>query len=325
MNKKIFLVITTILLFIFLSLSGIALYQKFIIKLDIKIKNKNNIDNKKTITLTDSNNNIIGAYVCKYKNCDYAKYTTDDENYEFEYPITTPNIYKNVINNRYAFLYDYPNKEGKAIILYDILEKKEITTFKNFKNYYTDLENNKFIVQNQDNLWGIISLIDDYKILCDLKFNYISVKDTLDSESNNLIADRFVAKKDNKWMIIDENGNSISKTFDSMITSYNGLYISIINGSKYLVYDYEGNLMDNYEYDYINFISKYGIFVNNNILTIKDIEKNIKISEDIPLIINNYKNNNSFEINIENEQLIIKIKKDNLIIEKTYTYNLKQE
>ena len=324
MNKKIFLVITTILLFIFLSLSGIALYQKFIIKLDNKIKNKNNIDNK-TITLTDLNNNIIGTYVCKYKNCDYAKYTTDDENYEFEYPITTPNIYKNVINNRYAFLYDYPNKESKAIILYDILEKKEITTFKNFKNYYTDLENNKFIVQNQDNLWGIISLIDDYKILCDLKFNYISVKDTLDSESNNLIADRFVAKKDNKWMIIDENGNSISKTFDSMITSYNGLYISIINGSKYLVYDYEGNLMDNYEYDYINFISKYGIFVNNNILTIKDIEKNIKISEDIPLIINNYKNNNSFEINIENEQLIIKIKKDNLIIEKTYTYNLKQE
>ncbi len=316
MNKKnkifIFTTLTLIFIFSILAISGNVLDKKII----LYSKNQKAEIPKNVLTFKDNFNKIIGQYKCNYENCNFAYTTIDDNKYYLEYLISENHIFDEVINDRFVFIEDYNNENNRKTIIYDILNRKKFMEVDYIKNYNINLENNYFIYCINDK-FGILSLNDNGKILFSPIFDYIGVNNQVDVNSNKLLADKFVAKQDNKWMIIDLSGNALSILFDYPIANYNGLYITTYENGKYKLYDYDGNeYLKNNSLDYISFTAKFVNVVENKKLKVIDPKTNLILTSNILLEKDNYKYENSFIARLENNKYNITVLSDRGIINK---------
>ena len=305
MNKKVFITTTVILILFFIAITILSSFLNNQKSLNQEVK-KAEVPIK-TLTFKDSFNKTIGTYKCHYKNCDYAMTKIDDDNYNLEYLVSEEQIYEDIINDRFALIEDYNDENDRKTIIYDIQNNSEYMTVDSIKTYNVDLENNYFIF-SQDKKYGIVNLGDNPKILFNANYDYIGVSNQVDPTKNKLIAEKFAAMQNNKWMIIDLSGNALSPIFNFPIANYNGLYITTIENGKYKLYDYDGKeYFSNIDKDYISFTAKFVNIVRNKKLQIIDPATNKIIVNNISLEKENYRYENSFNIKIENNKLNILI------------------
>lgn len=323
MSKRniIYVIISCLLIIIIVSSTILSrTLKKQIDKKNEIQENLYNNDNK--LVFKNEFGKKVGDYKCRYSNCDYASTIYDDENYPFESLKSDEQTYNKIINDKYVLLYDYEDEADKKVLVYDFKNKSIVLKVDNIKNYNTDLENNYFIFEN-DNKFGLMKLDKKPSVVIKNEFDFIGVANIIEPSTNNLIVDKLLTKKDNKWMIVDLTGKNLSLEYDDPIVNYNGLYLIVYKDNSYKLYNYDGNefFKDN-KFSYINFVAKYVNIVENNMLRIIDPQTNKVIASNIKLENNNYSNDESYVTTIEGNTVGIDVISNNGEI-KNYTFNIK--
>lgn len=265
-NKKVVLITIIILLCIFAPLTIIG----FIFKdnrnlLDENPKHERYYNNY--IWFYDENDKFISKYECETEICKISVPTIDDETYEINY-------YKNgeikevpVVDNIHTFITD-----GSLIYLYNVTNGMKVSTYKSIKNYSTKLENDTFILQNEDGLWGAITVGDTLNRVLGFEYDFVGLKNNVNSE-NILSTEKFIVSKDSKWYIVDNSNNAISGYIDNPIIDYNDKYIFSKNGENIEIYSYDNfKYLNNFEVKKYIIEDEYiGIITDNFLLIYNDL------------------------------------------------------
>lgn len=210
---------------------------------------------------------LLSSYECQTEICELTTPTIDDGVYGINYfkNGTLKNVSKSY---KYTFITD-----GAVIYLYDVVSGKSLQTYKNLKNYNTNVKNNAYIVQNSDELWGVLTVNDMLGVVLPFEYDFIGLVENSANEDEILNTEKFVVKKDNKWYIVDENNSAISSHFDDPIIDYNNDYIFTKNGEIVKIYSYQGfEYINNYTVkDYILEDKYIGIITNNYLLIYENL------------------------------------------------------
>lgn len=205
------------------------------------------------LILLDENDTKIGSYECKNKNenkCRIA-YQNNEDNFDEErfvyedgtkIKFTTP-----IILNKYAFIYDNRDENNGMIFQYDMSENKIIENYKSVK-YYAFIEDEYLILENDESKYGLFKIEENgLTKLIDFKYDYLGIKQEEFKEYKEL-----VAKKDDKYLIVDIKGAEVSKKISNEIKSFNKKYIAVVDESGlYNVKDYRNNTIFKNEYNFL--------------------------------------------------------------------------
>lgn len=204
---------------------------------------------------------LVGTYTCETTACDYAKETIDDNNYVLDYyednsiePIT------GLYNHRYVFISDTADK----VILYDALKEEIISEFLAVKNYTIGLENDRFIVKLDNNLWGVIDLSGEFpNRIISYQYNYIGVQNQIINDGLKLESDLFAVYVNNAWKIVNSQEVLLSTDFTEPIFKYDNNSVITKQNNMYHLYDYSAKKILEKDYKYANYLDKYFLLVDN--------------------------------------------------------------
>lgn len=293
-NNKVTLLSIIILLCLFLPLTIIG----FIFKDDRNLLDENpkhDLYYKDKIWFYDKDDKFIGSYDCQTEICELASPTINDDIYNIKYYKGDLNVVS-MIDESYAFITD-----GSVINLYDIKLGAVLESYNSLKNYNTLVENNTYIIQKKDGLWGALTI--DSNLGPVLPFNYDYIALTNNTENDVLQADKFIVLKDSKWYIVDNNNSAISGYIEDPIVEYTDNYIFSRNSEQVRIYSFQNTeYLTNYKIkDYVVFDNYIGVVLENSLLIYNDLSANFIKN----IIIENSKVD--IKLEKENSKLIVKI------------------
>lgn len=212
--------------------------------------------------------NLLGTYSCLNNLCDYANETIDDNEYALNYYNDNKVDQIEMINNKYAFIIDSDsNSIGSSIPikLYDIESNKVISTIKAVKNYSIGIENNLFIIKNDSNKWGVLSVNDVISLVIPYEYDFIGLHKNTANNTNELESDIFVVYDQNGWKLISNINVDLTSYFSNPIYDYNATYVITKNNDLYYLNNYEGTPVISYGYKDIKFMGEYvGVLSSSN-------------------------------------------------------------
>lgn len=253
---------------------------------DVIIEKDNYRYENGNLILLDSNDNEIGKYKCENKEenkCRVA-YQNNEDDFDEE-----QNIYEDgtkfkfitpIINETYAFIYDSSKEEDGMIFLYD-LSKSEVVGKYNSVKYYSVNGREYLVIEDDESNYGLFKVTENgLEQTIDFKYDYLGVKK---EEMNNLSC--VVAMKDNKYLIVDENGKEVSKKIGNKIKSFNDKYIVVEDSSGlYNITDYRNNTILKDEYNYIILQENFLVAVkDNNKVLVLDYNETILQNKEITI------------------------------------------
>jgi hypothetical protein len=261
-KKKVFITII-VLLVIFLPLTICSLTLRI---LDEKNPRHKIIENPEhefkfnnKLYFYSSSGTLLGTYDCQNPDafCDYASNFDDDKLYGVDYH-QSEDAKIGLINNRYAFLIDAENKTNSKPFLYDVQNNRIYTTYYSVKNYGIGIENDLFIVGNDNLKYGVLSLQTEPLIKVKFDYDYLGIANLLNEDENKIMSDLFIGYRDKFWFLLDMNGAVLTSAIKKEIVSYNGKHIIVKDDQGYDVVDYEDNivLLDG-PYQKLSFTGKY--------------------------------------------------------------------
>ena len=202
--------------------------------------------------------NLIGTYECKTQKCNYVKGTIDDKEYSIDYYDKAEEKSIPYIAKRYAFLVDGSDE----VLFYDITGKNVVNTFSAVKNYGIGLDNDYYIIKDNNNKWGVMQIKDVAGKIIDYKYDFIGVQNEL-SEDSKLISDKFIVKDINGWKIINDKDADQSSYFINQINSFNNNFVITKNGNYYFINSLSGNLLSSVSYLYAKAMDNYVAVLDN--------------------------------------------------------------
>ena len=258
-NKKAVLIVIIILLAIFLPLTVLGVIYK---NMDPKKEENPNheFSYKGYLWFYDENDNFLSKYECMTEICEYATPIIDDTIYDINYyqdGIVKP---VEIIDNVYTFITD------GDVLLYDINRGVKLQGFKAIKNYYTNLTNNNYIIQNNDELWGVLTIGSVLGTVLPFEYDYIGLLDDV-NEDGILNSEKFITLKAGKWQIISSEKNALSTPINYPIINYTDEYIIAKDDNRYRIFDYEGKeYVSNFEISNYYLVDKYIVISNGNVM-----------------------------------------------------------
>ena len=204
--------------------------------------------------------NLLGTYSCLNNLCDYANETIDDGEYALNYYDDNKIDQIEMINKQYAFIIDSDsNSIGTSIPikLYDIESNKVISTIKAVKNYTVGIENNLFIVKNDSDKWGVLSINDVISVVIPYEYKYIGLHKNTANNIDKLESDIFVVYDDNGWKLVSNLNVDITGYFTNPIYDYNASYVITKNNDSYYLNNLDGTPVISYGYKDIKFMGEY--------------------------------------------------------------------
>lgn len=262
-DKRYSLIVIVILLIIFLPLTVLG----YVYKINHKAEENPNHDfyYQGKLWFYDESNTYISKYECLTEVCEFAKSSIDEEDNDINYYKDGTKDTLDNISNSYALIQD-----GNVIKLFDIEHGESIQDYLKVKTYNANLFDNVYIIENTNNIWGVLYIKDLVNVVIPFEFDYIGLKNELDN-NNYLITNKYIVKKD-KWYLIDKDNEEISSKFDDKIVDYNDSYI-VTYSNTYKIYDYEKHeylnniIIEKYmfENDYIGIISNNILYVYNDL------------------------------------------------------------
>ncbi len=248
----------------------------------------------------NENNELLSNYECRTVKCDLATTSITDGEYGINY-YKDGKLEKVLNNNKFTFI-----KDGALTYLYNVTSGTVLKKYLQVKNYNTKLEDDIYIIQNEDKLWGALSIGEVLSAVIPFEYDFISILNN-DVTSEYLKINNFIVFKDNKWYLIDKNNSVISSYYNEPIIDYNNNYIITKNNSKLRVFNYQGTeYLNNYNIsDYAFYNNYFGAVINNNIYIYSDLNSNYIKSLSVT-------NNGKLKIESTDNQIAIKIG-DNII------------
>lgn len=224
-ERKTTFICIVVLLVLFIPITSFSIYLKATGK--DKPKPKENLakefffENK--LWFYDDTGSLLGTYECENPTglCDYAGSKYLEDNYSLRTHPYKDMVKIKTIQNRYAFLVDSAAQKQDQIFLYDIVNhlSYKASPYLVVKNYDIGIENELFIIQNTENLYGVMQLKETPKMIIPFEYNLIFLQDQV-NEDGKLKADSFVVYRDGRWMIINQENEPISTTFINEIVAY---------------------------------------------------------------------------------------------------------
>ena len=326
-KKKIFLIIINLILLIIVGLIIFLVIKKNkseivkeIKKEDVILVQENYRYENGNLIFLNNKNEEIGMYECVNKDetkCFVAHYSAEDEfDIEKETLEDGSPILKRtpIINNNYVFVNDTKSNE-EQIKIYNIKTKKineEIYRLVKPANK----DNTSFILKNNLGNYGIINFNNEIKEKIPFNYDYLGFIPS--------ILNKYISKINNRYLVIDESGKTISKGLSGQVKYLNDNYIKILkDNKKYAVYDYNGHEIFN-NYDYVELFDEYAAVINNNKMILKFYDNNKLNEEEIVLDNSNYVSTKIYdkENNLKEEKKSFKIEeKNNLINIKIFKNN----
>lgn len=255
---------------------------------------------KGKIWFYDESDKFLSNYECQTELCEFTVPTIDDNLYGINYYNDGKLEKVDVIDNKYAFITD-----GAVIHLYNIESGTTLGTYKSLKNYNTNLENNTFIIQNQNGLWGALSIGETLSSVLPFEYDFIGLINKT-NEDKTLNTDKFVVRKNSKWHIVDVTDidpNVITGEIEDPIVNYTDNYVISKNMNKVRIYSYENyELLTNYNIKNYLLEDKYIGIITDNFLLIYD---NLNTSPLKSITLTNLTAKPSLELN--NNTLNVKI------------------
>lgn len=226
----------------------------------------------------DKNDEFLSKYECMTNICDYTTGIINDDTYSMKYYKEGNSPKMTLLDDKYTFLTD-----GSVIYLYDAQSGSALQTYKALKNYSTNINGDYYIIQNTDDLWGVLMVNEMLASVLPFEYDFIGLPNRILTE-NTLASDKFIVKKDNKWFIVNNKNNVISGYIDNPIIEITEDYIFSKDENKVRVYSY-----NNFEYltafqikDYILIDGYVGIITDNFVLVYKHLGENYIKSVTIP-------------------------------------------
>jgi len=233
---------------------------------------------KGSLYFLDENEKEIGSYACANKDEEkcYVAYNSSDDvldiarKYDEEGNVILERA--PIIDQDYVFVYDSENEEEPIINLYSIEEEivKE-------KYDSVELHEGNFVVVEEEGKKGLIKLDNGVAEVIEPTYeemHYLNGKDYV------------IVKKQKGYVAVDFNDKEASKYIDSnlVIKNYNDDFIVVSDGSKYAVYNFDGEELVS-GYDFATISGTFMVLVNGKELFIRDVD-NIKYNE-VPYKLNN--------------------------------------
>ena len=201
----------------------------------------------------DENQELLGTYPCTGE-CGYAKTIIDEDEYGIK------NYYQDgTLEHVESASKDYVIVEDAGNInLYSLNLAKTLVQYQALKNYNVKLKGNLILVKNNDK-WGLLSL-ENMQLVLPLEYDYLSLPSKI--ENDELLTDELIAKKDNKWYIIDNTGKEKNSGLNDPIISFNSRYMLT---DKNELYDYQNSKVNlDFAYKDIAIVDTYVVFVTND-------------------------------------------------------------
>ncbi len=288
------------------------------------VSKKNKVDG--VLFFYNDQEKLLGTYKCilSDKDCDFSSsHILEDDSNKYE------NIKMGIIDNRYVFIDEYKNKnteaEEKHVYLYDIVAKHIIAQYQNVryslklkneksKSEYGAIYSNKFIVE-KNNLWGIDE-VDKGKVTNFEDYNYKYIK--FDENTKLYILKEQV----NKWVIFNSNEKIKTQPFeeniDSLYYKNDKMYVIAYTRAdeysskrNYILYNQDGeNVLKKDNIDDLKSYEKFLVYTNDLKLYFIDYDGNEVINSYNLYYDDTYSAIKAYNINIKDNNLIIKLLKD---------------
>lgn len=282
-NKKGVLITIIVLLCIFVPITVIGfLGNSNISPLEDNPKHETYYDGH--MWFYDSNDKFLSKYECQTEVCEYTNPTIDDNTFGINYYKDGNVKSVGLISDKYTFITD-----GSLIHLYAVDTGTVLQNYRAVKTYNTNVENNSYIIQDSNGVWGVIGISNNLSSILPFEYSFIGLGNNF-NEYGILAADKFIVQKDTKWYLVDNTNSALSGQIDDPIIDYNDNYIFSKNQDKIRIFSYE-----NYEYltnytikDYIledkyigiitdNFLIVYENLGNNYLKSVTLTDKNAKV------------------------------------------------
>lgn len=291
MNDKKTLITIIVLLVIVFPLGIIGTVKNFTVPstkvVDDNLNKEFIYNNKLYFYLNDK---LVSTYACN--NCSLAEYKIDDNNYHTNYYNAGVKKVSGTLNNYFGLF-----KKGDNILLYNLVGSKVVDEYNSIKDYRVNSSNN-FLITKKDTGFGVTFIDLAHKTIPN-NYDYIAVPSHL--VNGVLDATNFIVKKDNLWLLLNEDG-TINKEFTTEIVDYSNNY--------YILYDGLYHIVDSNDTEYLTALEKtnvYGvdkyIFVlsNNQLFVYEDLNNVPVLGKVLPSYQNIYFNkvDNGIEINID--------------------------
>jgi len=178
------------------------------------------------------NGELLNTYQC-LEDCAVVEAIVDDDNYNVHYYKDGDKNLDGNINDDYVLF-----KDGADIMLYNKKLNKKIVSWLSVKDYSVE-HTNPILITNNGGVASVVSLSDMRVIITD--YDYIGIPNRV--KDGVLDTSRFIAKNDNSWYVLEQDGTYKHTAFNDPIVDFNDRYIVVSNFDNNRIYSY-----DNQEY-----------------------------------------------------------------------------
>ena len=240
-NNKMTLVMAIILTIIALPLAVISTYGHVLYP-------SNNDTLACDLKLTDGS-----CYTCENK-AGYCNYVADSL-YALNYYKGTNNFV--TVTSGYVFLMDSPTTfnganltEHPKTIIYNTTSGNKISII-GLNNYGIGIKGDYYIGITDNGKYTLYYINQTVKKVITEEYDFIGLANHL--ENGKLDSSKFVALKNNEWLLIDANNKALSTAFTNPIYDYSTKAVALYKDNNYYLSDYAGNNLLNMYFDKVYF------------------------------------------------------------------------
>lgn len=300
-NKKVTLIVIIVLLAINIPLTILG----FIFKAPaVENQNPNHemfLDGY--IWFYNENDEYLSRYQCQTNICELTKGSIDDSTFDIDFYSGGTSLSTSVIDMKYAFITD-----GSEIHLYDIVKGEILSSYVSLKNYNVETINNIFILETNDEMYGVVSFVDGFKTVVPFEYDFIGVSDRLTIDGY-LNTEKYIVKKDATWYVVDNTNDALTVTFNNPIVYNNDNIVITKTNEIFEVYSFEGTrYLENFAIKQYYMEDKYMIYVTDNYIFVFD-------NMDSNPIKNISLTNSSRDIKVERHDNLVDIYLDDSVVE----------
>ena len=274
----------------------------------------------------EEKSDILGTYECSNENSsDLTNCTIATDSFyshnEVEEDRSSSVGWIPIYNNRYVFILDTIDLNNPTIVLYDLKatssDKKVLARYSSVDSgAYTGKKEVTFVNTNATYVMAQVKSDGDYGLL--RIGDNVSGTIAFDYDSIEKIGDYYeVGTSSGTYQLFNNVGQEMTKTYGYRIVDYVNRYLKVENNNQYMVYDFDGNRVDEGTYAYVDLQNNYYVVIDSsNRLNIhKYTDQAFALSESLDVGTKEYAG--SYTVAESNGGFVVTIKSTNT----TYTFD----
>lgn len=197
------------------------------------------------------NDQLLGTYDCS--DCTATSTVIDDTAFHTNYYKNGDRDFPTVLNSAVAIIH-----QNNLDYVYSIALGRTISNFNALKDYNVE-HTSPILIAKSGNFWGVVSITAEAIVpVIDYRYDYISLPAHL--IEGKLDTSKFIAKSNDLWYIINDDGTSDYMAMRSEVVDFNDNYYVAFDDS-YHVYDYNNQ-------EYLSTVAKDEVYATSEYILV---------------------------------------------------------